>query len=47
MKTVVKNKDSLVRRYKDGTTASFRKMKSNGKSKWVYTGGSKRPKKKK
>ena len=48
MKTVAKNKTQMVRKYKDGTTTSFVKTKLNGgKSKWTYTGGNKRPTKKK
>ena len=39
-KTLVSNKSSKVVRNKSGSTSSFTKVKSNGKSKWVKTGGS-------
>jgi hypothetical protein len=40
MKILVNNSAGKVKKYKDGTTASFTKVKSNGKTTWKYCGGS-------
>ena len=39
-KTVSKGTNSKVKKYKDGSTGSFTKVKSNGKNKWVKSGSS-------
>jgi hypothetical protein len=39
-KTLVSNKSTKVVRNKSGSTSSFTKIKSNGKSSWKKTGGS-------
>ena len=38
-KTLVKTSTHKTVRNKGGTTSSFTKVKSNGKSKWIKTGG--------
>jgi len=37
-KTVSKGNNNKVKKYRDGSTASFTKVKSNGSSKWMKTG---------
>ena len=39
-KTVSKGATTKVKKYKDGSTGSFTKVKSNGKNKWIKSGSS-------
>ena len=37
-KTVSKGTNNKVKKYKDGSTGSFSKIKSNGVTKWIKSG---------
>lgn len=37
-KTVSKSTNNKVKKYKDGSTGSFSKIKSNGVTKWIKSG---------
>ena len=37
-KTVSKGINTKVKKYKDGSTGSFTKVKSNGSTKWIKSG---------